>query len=184
MVGSPAAEGGGSPRIVVFAHGLEGSPEGAKATEMRREGLPVVVPDFRGMILAERVALLDRVTREESERSGPLVLAGSSYGGLAAAWVAMRHPARFAGLVLLAPALGHVEPPVRRAEDLVAPRGLPTVILHGRRDRIVPVELSRAYRDRSGAHVRLVELDDDHRLGASLHRMIAELRALLRREER
>jgi hypothetical protein len=43
----------------------------------------------------------------------------------------------------------------------------PALILHGRRDDVVPVELSRRYAaDR--ANVRLIELDDDHSLAGSL----------------
>jgi pimeloyl-ACP methyl ester carboxylesterase len=44
---------------------------------------------------------------------------------------------------------------------------VPTVILHGTRDDVVPIELSRQFAaDRP--HVRLIELDDDHELLATL----------------
>ncbi len=43
----------------------------------------------------------------------------------------------------------------------------PTLIVHGRRDEVVPVALSREYAA-SRPHVTLLELDDDHALTASL----------------
>jgi pimeloyl-ACP methyl ester carboxylesterase len=49
----------------------------------------------------------------------------------------------------------------------------PLLILHGVRDEVVPVAVSREYaRDR--AHARLVELDDDHSLGSSLQQIAQE----------
>lgn len=50
---------------------------------------------------------------------------------------------------------------------------VPTLILHGRRDDVVPVEHSRTFaagRD----HVRLIELDDGHELVASLPTLLDE----------
>lgn len=44
---------------------------------------------------------------------------------------------------------------------------VPTVILHGTRDDVVPVETSRRFAAER-PHVRLIELDDDHELLATL----------------
>ena len=54
----------------------------------------------------------------------------------------------------------------------------PTLVLHGTRDDVVPIATSRAY---AAAHpaVRLVELDDDHALLASIDRISAEIAAFL-----
>lgn len=50
---------------------------------------------------------------------------------------------------------------------------VPTCIVHGTKDDIVDIELSRTWaRDRR--HVRLVEVDDGHELGASIPRVLAE----------
>ena len=163
--------------MIVFAHGLESAPQGAKTEALKRAGLPVEAPDCQGRVLAERVAIIDEVTRRVAKR-GPVVLAGSSYGGLAAAWLATQHPRRFSGLLLFAPALGHAEPPSLRPGDLSAPRGLPTIIVHGRLDHVVPIEGSRAYQRRSGAHVELIEVDDDHRLSGSLSLIVDAARRL------
>jgi uncharacterized protein len=48
-----------------------------------------------------------------------------------------------------------------------------TLIIHGTRDETVPVSLSREYVSKR-ANVRLLELDDDHALGASHDRIVAE----------
>jgi uncharacterized protein len=52
----------------------------------------------------------------------------------------------------------------QRYQDNALQRPIPTLILHGRNDEVIPIEASRAY----AAHrpwVELVELDSDHALG-------------------
>ena len=133
-----------------------------------------VVPDCRKMVLADRVALLDELTRGRTD----VVLVGSSYGGLAALALADRHPERFAGLLLLAPALHHTEPPVADASQLMVAPDLPCVIIHGRADSIVPIAVSRSLAQRCG-HVELLETDDTHVLESSLDLMLQQTRRLL-----
>jgi alpha-beta hydrolase superfamily lysophospholipase len=55
---------------------------------------------------------------------------------------------------------------------------VPTLIVHGIRDDTVAVERSRAFAD-GKRHVRLVEVDDGHELGASLDRIAREADAFL-----
>lgn len=50
----------------------------------------------------------------------------------------------------------------------------PTLILHGVRDEIVPIEQSRRYAA-ARPHVRLIELDDDHPLTDSVDRVVEEV---------
>ncbi|HEU4726807.1 MAG TPA: YqiA/YcfP family alpha/beta fold hydrolase [Kofleriaceae bacterium] len=50
---------------------------------------------------------------------------------------------------------------------------VPTLILHGTRDDVVPIDCSRTFA-RDKRHVRLVELDDGHDLLASLPSMFEE----------
>lgn len=50
----------------------------------------------------------------------------------------------------------------------------PTLILHGVHDEIVPIEHSRRYAAQR-PHVRLIELDDDHALTASMDRVVEEV---------
>ena len=155
--------------MVLFAHGLEGRPDGAKATALRAAGLQVVAPDGRDRGLAERVADLERALAGHSD----VVLVGSSYGGLAALVVATRHAGSLRGLVLCAPALGWREPPVDDPDALCVPVGLACTILHGSRDEILPVSGSQRLADRSGPHVRLAVVDDTHALRGSLPQLVA-----------
>ena len=157
---------------IVFAHGLEGSPNGRKIQALRAAGFTVDAPDGRGDGLDARVAALEVVTRGRQ-----VVLVGSSYGGLAAAHLAVEYPERFMGLLLLAPALHRSEPPVADAAILSPPTGVPTIVIHGTRDAVVPVEVSRRYVAGGGAE--FFEVDDDHRLAASQALMINSARRLL-----
>lgn len=54
----------------------------------------------------------------------------------------------------------------------------PTVIVHGTRDEVVPVQGSRAYAA-ARPHVRLVEVDDDHGLVASIDVIEREVTSFL-----
>ena len=162
--------------MIIWAHGLEGSPQGAKVQALRAAGLVVHAPDGQGKVLQER--LVDLVSLSAALADHRPVLAGSSYGGLAAAWLASQHPERFSGLLLCAPALHYREPPVPDG-PLRAPLGLPTQVLHGVHDAVVPVSASRAYAAQS-PHVHLIEVDDNHRLSASHARIVAMAEALLK----
>lgn len=55
---------------------------------------------------------------------------------------------------------------------------VPTTILHGTRDDVVPVETSRAFVAVT-PHVRLIELDDDHELMVTLPRILDEIDRLV-----
>lgn len=164
--------------MILWAHGLEGSPDGAKVTALRGLGFDVIAPDGRNLALAGRVdQLLAESARLVAARP---VLAGSSYGGLACAWLAAAHPERFRGVLLLAPALHHSEPPVAAAAHLRAPPGVPVHVIHGFGDPIVPIQASRDYIARSAsATARLEEVDDGHALLASLSRIADALHRLL-----
>ncbi len=55
---------------------------------------------------------------------------------------------------------------------------VPTLVIHGTRDDVVPVEGSRLWAE-GKRHVRLIEVDDDHGLGASRDRIAREADAHL-----
>lgn len=154
---------------VLWAHGLEGSPTGRKATWLREHGVPgLVSPDGRGKPLAGRLDGLEAALAAHPR----WVCVGSSYGGLAMTALATRHPERIAHLVLLAPALVWNEPPVEDVEQLVIPASVPCDIVHGVNDRIIPVDVSRRLAARS-PHVRLHEVDDGHVLEGSVDLLTA-----------
>ncbi|MGK3990631.1 YqiA/YcfP family alpha/beta fold hydrolase [Sorangium sp. So ce136] len=56
---------------------------------------------------------------------------------------------------------------------------VPTLIVHGRHDEVVDIELSRAFAA-AKRHVRLVEVDDGHELVASIPRILREADDFLR----
>jgi len=75
-----------------------------------------------------------------------LVLLGFSQGGVMAYDLALREPERFAGLVALSSWL-----PDALADSLprqAALARLPTLVVHGTRDPMIPVDRGRASRDR------------------------------------
>lgn len=163
--------------MIIFAHGMEGTPNGSKIRSLREAGFEVLAPDFQGMALHERVDLLQRVCEEY--RTASAVLAGSSYGGLAASIVAMRMPDAFRGLLLCAPALHLDEPPIDAQTVLIAPKGMKTAIIHGIDDDIVPISCSIEYAERSGEDiVAFHQVDDGHRLADSHEEIISAARLL------
>lgn len=161
---------------VVFCHGLESSPHGSKYQALKAAGFTVVSPDFQGQNLAARVATLMPVLQATPD----VVVVGSSYGGITALCGAIRHVeagGRVRGLVLCAPALMLFEPPADRMR-LYPPA--PTTIVHGRGDEVIPAGVSE---DFAAAHpeVRLVLVDDGHRLAGSIAVILAETAAMLTR---
>ncbi len=160
--------------MIVFAHGLEGSPQGAKPTAMKEAGFDIHAPDFTGMVLKDRISLL----RETIMAHPGAVLCGSSYGGLACAYLAHHEDLPISGLLLLAPALGLKEAPVTQLQELAAPQGIPTILIHGTEDTICPISDSREYATRSHEKTQLQEVSDGHRLKDSLSLMLKALKEL------
>lgn len=145
------------PRVV-FLHGLNSGPTGSKFRELATRFDDVTSPDCRGLHdPAARLAVAEQATRRMTNP----ILVGSSFGGLVAALLASHHPARVGVLVLLAPAL-HARWTDAVAGIMRVPSA--TTIIHGVRDCVVPVQASRAFATRFS--VDLIEVDDDHRLGA------------------
>ena len=141
-----------------FIHGLEGSPNGSKARLLARH-FDAVTPamdtsDFEGCV-AQHAALL-------AEGAGPDVLAGSSFGGAVAVALVQRGHWSGPTLLLAQAALLYGLP----AE---LPAGVPVWIAHGSGDDVVPPEHSRRLAAAGDpALVRLIEVDDDHSLHASV----------------
>ena len=160
--------------MLVWAHGLWGSPNGSKVTAVRESGIKVISPDFNEMELVDRVELL-----EKTIEIGDVVLAGSSWGGLACALTAQKKPDKLKGLLLLAPALHYPEPPNDNPDKLIAPDGIPVTIIHSKTDDIVPINASKDYVKRSGNNVNLIVVEDNHVLENSIELIISEANKLL-----
>ncbi|TNE51226.1 MAG: alpha/beta hydrolase [Deltaproteobacteria bacterium] len=159
---------------LLFCHGLESGPHGRKYHALCDAGLAVESPDFQGMVLAERVKKLVQLLQARQE---PQFLVGSSYGGITAVLASMQlveQGVPIGGILLLAPALSIDEPPASQTELRAV---APTTLIHGRRDDVVPLQVSRDYAAQQG--VTLIEVEDDHRLAGSLERIVQETRLLL-----
>jgi pimeloyl-ACP methyl ester carboxylesterase len=156
---------------VVFLHGLETGPHGAKFHALQATAPHLLAPDCEGIFdIDERLAIIER---ELGGKSG-LLLVGSSFGGLAAVLFASRHPEVVSGCVLCAPAVQHLD--LARLAQLPAE----TVIIHGRQDDVVPLSASEALAARF-AGVRLLVVEDGHRLASSLGVLASEVGAMMRR---
>jgi pimeloyl-ACP methyl ester carboxylesterase len=158
---------------VVFSHGKESGPWGVKITAMaaavRDLDLGVESVDYRGMDdPAQRVEKLLAVARE---LQGPIALVGSSMGGHVAAAAASRLDA--AALFLLAPAFYMPGFEKYTPQDVA----VPTAIVHGWHDAVVPVDNSIrwAREHRAALHI----LDSDHRLEDQIGAICVLLRSFL-----
>lgn len=158
---------------MVFSHGKESGPWGAKITAMavvaRELDLGVESVDYRGM--DDPMLRVEKLVEMGGQLEGPLLLVGSSMGGHVAAAAAT--PLKAKALFLLAPAF------YMPGFEKYTPQnvGVPTAIVHGWHDAVVPVENSirwaRAHR--STLHV----LDSDHRLEGKIENICILLREFI-----
>jgi pimeloyl-ACP methyl ester carboxylesterase len=132
-----------------------GSSQGFKATLLRRSFPRIRIPDFRGS-LEERMAQLSSILADESE----WIIIGSSMGGLMGALFTCQHPQQVRKLILLAPALTWPD----LVENPPAPVSVPTVVYHGRRDAVVPIEPVRELAAQIFSDLTFHVVDDDHSL--------------------
>jgi hypothetical protein len=157
---------------VLFVHGQESGPQGTKA-RLLAEQFEALTPamdtsDFEGCV--RRIA-------QAIEEFQPELVVGSSFGGAVA--VALLQRGQWRGpTLLLAPA------PAALGVELWLPEQVPVWIVHGTRDDVVPIASSLMLaRAGSPGQVRLVEVNDDHRLSATVAngRLVALVRELARR---
>lgn len=140
---------------LLYIHGSDSSGQTYKAQIIRRVFPDLLAPDFTGP-LAARLAQLETILADKSNWT----LIGSSLGGLMAALYAARHPEQIRKLVLLAPAL-HLPEFARHIPDAVA---VPTLLIHGKQDDVVPPEPVRRLAKRVFPRLTYLSVDDDHRL--------------------
>lgn len=155
-----------APLRVQFIHGLESSPAGPKAVYLRArftahvpamETKQVDVPTFRRCVEQQLQEL----------QFLPDVLVGSSFGGAVAVELLRLGVWRGPTLLLAQAALlARRRAPELGPEDEVAlPAGVRVTLVHGLGDDVVPPEDSRRLaRTGTPGLVRLVEVDDGHRL--------------------
>lgn len=160
-------------RCVVFSHGKDAEPWGSKivalAARARELGYSVESVDYRGIDSVE--VRLDKLLTACAALPAQPVLVGSSLGAFLAAAASRRVGA--ARLFLMAPAVDLPGLPV-----LPEMAACPTTVVHGWRDEVVPVEKGIALASAQQGTLHLV--DDDHRLHASLPRIVAWFDEFLR----
>jgi pimeloyl-ACP methyl ester carboxylesterase len=158
---------------VVFSHGKESGPWGRKISAMaalvRELQSAVESVDYRG--LDDPAARVEKLVAAAAGIRSPVILVGSSLGGHVSAAAAAR--VKPLGLFLLAPAFYMPGFESYTPQDVACP----TVIVHGWRDDIVPVENSVrwAREHRAALHV----LDSDHRLEDRIEAICALLKLFL-----
>ncbi len=140
---------------ILFIHGSESNSQTYKATILRNIFPDIVIPDFTGP-LDERMAQLNVII---GDTSGWTII-GSSLGGLMAALFTAQHPAQVSRLVLLAPAL------TLSAFDEYSKASItiPTTIIHGIQDDVVPLEPVRELAEKIFTNLTHQKVNDDHRL--------------------
>ncbi len=144
---------------LIFLHGLHSSSQGFKATLLRERYPGAQTPDFRGS-LDERMTVLEPILAARDD----WVIVGSSFGGLMGALYACAHPQRVRKLILFAPALIRPAFGERLGEHLPTPIDVPTIVIQGTQDRIIPLAQVQPLAERVFTNLDFRVVDDDHGL--------------------
>ena len=140
---------------LIYLHGQDSSSQTYKAGLLRKIFPDLLVPDFIGS-LDERMQQLYPMLGSATNWT----LIGSSFGGLMAALFTTEHPTQVRKQILLAPALMLPE----FAEHPPASVDVPTVVIHGRQDTVVPVDQVRPLAEKVFTNLEYRLVEDDHRL--------------------
>ena len=151
----------------ILSHGFESGPDATKVTALadvaQRQGWTHERPDYTDLDrkrevtplgdVAARIARLHALTAAAAAR-GPVVLAGSSLGAYISGVVSLQ--VSVMGLFLMAPpVLMDGAPPMLAA-------AVPTSILHGWHDELIPAQQVVSWA--AARNARLLLVDDGHRL--------------------
>lgn len=148
---------------LIYLHGLESDSNSGKA-RLFREWFPgMLTPDFKGSF-EDRMSQLVPILSDKTSWT----LIGSSFGGLMGTVFTCAHPTQVRKLVLLAPAL--LREQFASYLDL-EPVSVPTVIIHGTLDTVVPFEPVREIAQKLFTNLTYHIVEDDHRLGKSVHEL-------------
>ena len=140
---------------LVFIHGLESTAQGTKAQYFRKLFPQMMIEDYTG-------DFQKRMQKLNSLLGGldNLILVGSSFGGLMAAWFALENEPRVKKLILLAPAL------ILEGFENAANRKLqiPVILYHGIKDDVVNPDKVKKIAEKTFARLEYHLVDDDHPL--------------------
>jgi len=148
---------------LIYLHGLESDSNSGKARQFREWFPGMVTPDFKGLF-EERMIQLQPILANKNDWT----IIGSSFGGLMGTVYTCKNPTRVRKLILLAPAL--LREPFGSHLDL-QPASVPTTIIHGTRDDVVPLEPAREVAQSLFTNLNYIIVDDDHRLHKTLHEL-------------
>jgi len=148
---------------LIYLHGSESDSNSGKARQFREWFPGMLTPDFTGSF-DERMSQLYSILSDKTNWT----LIGSSFGGLMGGTFTHDHPTQVRKLILLAPALT-LKPFASRAD--LRPVSVPTIVVHGTLDTVVPLEPVREVIQKVFLNVKYYVVEDDHRL----HKTILEL---------
>jgi pimeloyl-ACP methyl ester carboxylesterase len=147
---------------LIYLHGLLSDSRGVKARLLRERFPEIVIPDFDGS-LEERMQHLYSILGD----TPGWTIVGSSFGGLMGAMFTCGRPQQVRKLVLFSPAL--VWPDF--ASTPPEPVDVPTVIYHGLRDDLVPIEPVRKLAGQVFQKLTFHAVDDDHGMYKTVHEL-------------
>lgn len=148
---------------LIYLHGLESDSNSGKARQFREWFPGMITPDFKGSF-EERMTQLQPIL---AAKEGWTII-GSSFGGLMGTVYTCKHPTQVRKLVLLAPAL--LRDPFGSFLDL-EPVSVPTIIIHGTLDDVVPLDPVREIVQRLFTNLTYHIVEDDHRLHKTAQEM-------------
>lgn len=164
---------------IILSHGAESGPDATKVSALARLadslGWMTHRPDYReddtlgyAGSVAPRLARLEALIRAQPV---PPVLVGSSMGAFVSGLASLAHPV--AGLFLMATP----ESIPGCAVDFDVSPDVPTVLVHGWRDELCPLDAMFAFAERR--QLPLLIVDDDHRLSGSVDVLAGQFRLFL-----
>lgn len=148
---------------LIYLHGLESDSSSGKARQFREWFPGMLTPDFKGSF-EERMTQLEPILAAKNGWT----LIGSSFGGLMGTVYTCKNPTQVRKLVLLAPAL--LRDPFGSFLDL-EPVSVPTIIIHGTLDTVVPLEPVREVAQKLFTDLTYHIVEDDHRLHKTAQEM-------------
>ncbi|MBI3167331.1 MAG: alpha/beta fold hydrolase [Chloroflexi bacterium] len=141
---------------IIYLHGSDSNSQSGKARQFAEKFPGMVTPDFTGEF-EERMAQLKKIL---GRKKGWTII-GSSLGGLMGTVFTCKHPTQVKKLILLAPAL--LTEPFGSYLNL-EPVSVPTIIIHGTADDVVPLEAAREVAEKLFTNLKYIVVDDGHRL--------------------
>lgn len=164
---------------LIYLHGSESDSNSGKARQFREWFPDMLTPDFKGTFEARMEQLYSILGNERNWN-----IIGSSYGGLMGTAFTCDHPEQVRVLTLLAPALlrdsagAFLDPMTgkelaysRKSVSGLNPVSVPTTIIHGTADDVVPLEPVRRAAEELFTNLRYIIVDDNHRLHKTVHEL-------------